>query len=130
MSGTVATLLLLFCLLQVKHMFADYFLQTRWMLSGRGEYLHPGRAAHAAVHVVGTALCFLAIGAPAGFIASIAVLEWVVHFHIDWGKARYCDSKAFDPYQAGFWRAAGMDQALHQLTYVAMGWGWVTYAAT
>ncbi|MEM1006753.1 MAG: DUF3307 domain-containing protein, partial [Pseudomonadota bacterium] len=26
------------CLLQIKHMFADFYLQTPKMLSGRGEY--------------------------------------------------------------------------------------------
>ena len=36
------------------------------------------------------------------------------------------DRKAYDPGQAGFWRANGFDQALHQLTYVAMAgiWAW------
>ncbi len=129
MSDIVGMVLILFSLVQIKHMFADYFLQTRRMLSGRGEYLHLGRAQHAGVHAVGSAIVFGLIGAPPGFIAVLVVLEWIAHFHIDWIKARYCDSRDFDPFQAGFWRAAGLDQALHQFTYIGMVWAWVRYAA-
>jgi hypothetical protein len=126
---TVGTVLILICLLQVKHMFADYFLQTPKMLSGRGEYLHMGRAQHAAVHVAGSAIAFLIVGAPWPFILAICAFEWVVHFNIDWAKARWSDVKGYDPHQPGFWRANGLDQALHQLTYVAMAWAWVKYTS-
>lgn len=129
MSGIVSTVLLLFCLLQIKHMFADYFLQTPKMLSGRGEYWHMGRAQHAGVHALGSIIVFAVIGAPLVFITAIVALEWAVHFHIDYCKARYSDSKCLTPTQAGYWRAAGADQALHQLTYVAMVWAWVKFAA-
>ncbi len=128
MPATVGTVLLLLCLLQIKHMFADYYLQTPKMLSGRGEYLHMGRAQHAAVHAVGSAVVFLLFGAPLAFVFVIAGLEWIIHFNIDFAKARYSDKKQLQPNQAAFWRAAGLDQCLHNLTYVAMAWAWVTYA--
>lgn len=128
MTETVCTVLLLFALLETKHMFADYFLQTPWMLSGRGEYMHPGRAAHAGVHVVGSILVFLIVGAPIGFILVAAVLEWVIHFNIDFWKASMSDKMKLAPTDAGFWRAAGFDQWLHHMTYVAMTWGWVKFA--
>lgn len=130
MHDLVSTVLVLFCLLQVKHMFADYFFQTPKMLSGRGEYMHVGRAQHAGVHIIGSAIAFWIIGASSMFILALAVIEWIVHFNIDWAKARYSDAKSLSPDQAGFWRAAGVDQALHQLTYVAMVWAWVAYSAT
>lgn len=128
MSGTVSTLLILLCLFQIKHMLADYFLQSPKMLSGRGEYWHAGRAQHAGVHVVGSIVALLIVGAPALFILVITALEWFVHFNIDYAKARYSDIKSLQPTQAGYWRAAGADQALHQLTYVAMLWAWATFA--
>ena len=128
MPATVGTVLLLLCLLQIKHMFADYYLQTPKMLSGRGEYLHMGRAQHAAVHAVGSAVVFLLFGTPLAFVFVIAGLEWIIHFNIDFAKARYSDKKQLQPNQAAFWRAAGLDQCLHNLTYVAMAWAWVTYA--
>jgi hypothetical protein len=74
-------------------------------------------------------LAFAIVGAPPVFIGLIVLAEWVVHFHIDWAKARYSDDHSLDPSKAAFWRAAGVDQALHQLTYVAMVWAWVEFAA-
>ena len=130
MPATVITVLILLSLLQIKHMFADYFLQTPKMLSGRGEYLHLGRAQHAGVHVLGSAIAFLIVGASVPFIALIMLAEWVVHFNIDWGKARYSEARGYGPTEAGFWRAAGFDQALHHLTYLAMVWIWVKYTGT
>jgi len=129
LTGTVGTLLLLFCLLQIKHMFADFYLQTPRMLSGRGAYWHIGRAQHAGVHVVGSVLVFAVIGAPVAFILGLVALEWLLHYHIDYWKGQHCQRKALDPSKAAFWRATGADQAMHQLTYVAMAWAWVTYAA-
>jgi hypothetical protein len=123
--GTVFVLLILF---QVKHMFADYFLQTPKMLSGRLEYWHMGRAQHSAVHAAGSVIAFAIVGAPPAFIIAVCAVEWVVHFHIDWGKARYSDTKGLTPDKAGFWRAAGTDQFLHQITYVGMVWAWVFFA--
>ncbi|WP_158971772.1 DUF3307 domain-containing protein [Chachezhania sediminis] len=128
MTHTVAIVLLLFALLEIKHMLADYFLQTRWMLQGRGGYLHLGRAAHAGVHALGSVIVFLIVGAPLGFIACIVVLEWIVHFHIDFWKASFSEKKCLTPDQAAFWRAAGFDQWLHHMTYVAMTWAWVKFA--
>lgn len=124
-----STIFILFCLLQIKHMFADYFLQTPRMLAGRAVYLHVGRAQHAAVHAIGSALAFAIVGTPETFILAICIVEWVVHFHIDWGKARHSEVTHHTPQDAGFWRAAGFDQALHQLTYIGMVWAWVKFAS-
>lgn len=130
MSDVTSTILVLFCLLQIKHMFADYFLQTPRMLADRAVYVHLGRAQHAAIHAVGSAIAYFLIGAPIGFIIAICAAEWVVHFHIDWGKARHGEASGCGPSDPGFWRAAGIDQALHQLTYIAMVWAWVHFVAT
>ncbi|MFY0308736.1 DUF3307 domain-containing protein [Leisingera sp. D0M16] len=129
MPDYVGSVLLLLCALQVKHLFADFFLQTPKMLSGRCAYVHMGRAQHAGVHVIGSAIVFLLFGAPVVFILVLGVLEWVVHFHIDFGKARFSERRKLNPQQAMFWQAMGSDQALHQLTYIAMAWAWVKYAA-
>ncbi|WP_406648056.1 DUF3307 domain-containing protein [Aliisedimentitalea scapharcae] len=127
MLTSVGTVLLLLCALQIKHMFADYYMQTPKMLSGRGEYLHMGRAQHAGIHAIGSFLVLVLFGAPFLFSLVLAGIEWVVHFNIDYCKARYSDAKQYTPTQAGFWRAAGTDQAAHHLTYIAMVWAWVVY---
>ncbi|AFO86426.1 MULTISPECIES: DUF3307 domain-containing protein [Phaeobacter] len=124
MSDPLASLLGLLCLLQIKHMFADFYLQTPKMLSGRGEYLHAGRAQHAGVHVLGSIIAFVIMGAPVGFVLIICALEWVAHFNIDYCKACYSKRKELAPDMAVYWRAMGTDQALHQLTYLAMAAAW------
>lgn len=108
-------------------MFADYFLQTPRMLADRAVYAHMGRAQHAAVHAIGSALSFIVVGTPFVFILLVCAAEWVVHFHIDWAKARHGQITKLGPEDAGFWRAAGVDQALHQLTYIVMVWAWVVF---
>ncbi|SFT34433.1 DUF3307 domain-containing protein [Sedimentitalea nanhaiensis] len=128
MSELVSTVFILFCLLQIKHMFADYFLQTPRMLAGRATYWHLGRAQHALIHAIGSAAALLLIGAPIGFILTICAAEWVVHFHIDWAKAHHSETCGYCPNDAGFWRAAGIDQALHQFTYIALVWAWVRFS--
>lgn len=127
MSEHVASLLALLLLFQVKHMFADFFLQTPRMLSGRSAYFHMGRAQHASVHVAGTAVALVVMGAPIKFAAVICILEWVVHFHIDFGKARFNELKQLKPTQPLYWWAMGADQTLHQLTYLGIGWSWCVF---
>ncbi len=124
----VNTVLVLFFLLQIKHMFADYFLQTPKMLTGRGTYWHMGRAQHATVHAAGTAIALALVGTNPLAILILIAAEWVVHFNIDWWKASYSAKKALAPDQALFWRAAGFDQALHQITYIALVWAWTLFA--
>lgn len=130
MTASFGAVFLMLCLLLVKHMFADFYLQTPKMLAGRGEYFHLGRAQHAAVHVAGSVIVFAVFGAPLTFILIVAALEWIIHFNIDFVKASYSDKNRLEPSQAAFWRAAGLDQLMHNLTYVAMVWAWVTFVAT
>lgn len=128
LPSLVGTVLFLLGLLQVKHMFADYFLQTPRMLSGRGRYWHLGRAQHAGIHAFGSALALAIVGTPWLALLAVCMGEWIVHFNIDWAKARYSDVRGHTPANAGFWRAAGFDQFLHQLTYLAMAAAWVLLA--
>ena len=129
MGETYGVLLVLLCLLQIKHMLGDYFLQTRMMLDGRDQYAHLGRFLHAGVHATGSFIAFLLIGAPVAFIVPLVLAEWAVHFHIDWWKGRHTSDQNLTPADAGYWRASGVDQALHQLTYIAMIWIWLKMGA-
>ena len=124
LGDVTGQMLILLVLLQIKHMFADFYLQTPRMLSGRDKYLHFGRAEHAGVHALGSIIVFVLMGAPVLFTFWVVMAEWVVHFHIDWAKACWSVRKKHSPTEAGFWRAAGTDQALHQMTYLAMAWAW------
>ncbi|WP_300034482.1 DUF3307 domain-containing protein [uncultured Roseobacter sp.] len=129
MGETYSVLLVLLCLLQIKHMLGDYFLQTRIMLDGRDQYMHLGRFLHAGVHAAGSLIAFALIGAPFSFVIPLVLAEWAVHFHIDWWKGRHTSDQNLTPSDAGYWRASGIDQALHQLTYIGMIWLWLALAA-
>ncbi|MEP2642807.1 DUF3307 domain-containing protein [Roseobacter sp.] len=119
-------ILILLCFLQFKHMLADYFFQTRFMLEGRGaRYLHAGTFVHAGVHAAGSFAAFSLIGVPPRLTVPLVLAEWAVHFHIDWLKGRYTIARSLTPVDAGFWRLSGFDQALHHLTYLGMIWVWV-----
>lgn len=120
--------LMLLTLLQVKHLFADFFLQSPRMLAKRAVYLHWGRVEHAGLHAILSFVSLLIIGAPLIFSAILSVLEWIVHYHIDWAKGRHSEQKQHGPSDAGYWRAFGVDQLMHQLTYVVMLWAWAIFA--
>ncbi|MEP2531213.1 DUF3307 domain-containing protein [Shimia sp.] len=123
-----SAILLLFAALQIKHLVADFFLQNAKMIMGRERYWHMGRTQHAAIHVVLSALCFVMFGTAPTLILWIVIVEFVVHFHIDWGKARFSVDNKLTPEQPMYWYAMGTDQALHQLTYIAMVWAWLAFS--
>jgi hypothetical protein len=122
------TALILLALLQVKHLFADFFLQTPRMLGGRDRYIHLGRVEHAGLHALFSFIAFMVMGAPLAFAFALCLVELVLHYHIDWAKGRYSDKVGDTPADASYWRAFGVDQLAHQLTYIAMIWCWSTYA--
>ena len=122
MADPVTFLIVLLFLLQAKHLFADFYLQTPRMLRDRGVYLHFGRLQHAGLHAVGSLVAFVLVGVPVVTALIVALVEWALHFHIDWGKGRWSDHTGHGPDQAGYWRAFGVDQTLHQWTYILMAW--------
>lgn len=128
MTQILQTALILVTLLLLKHLFADFFLQTRRMMRDRGVYLHFGRGQHAVLHGGLSLICLLLVGAPLLFTLVLCVVEVVLHYHIDWAKGRHSDITGFGTKDAGYWRAFGVDQFLHQMTYVAMVWAWVVWA--
>lgn len=115
--------LLVLLLLQVKHFLFDFVWQTPWQLANKGHWGHPGGIVHSGLHVAGTA-AVLAVAGPSfglafGLALAVLVGEFLVHYHLDWGKEQFV--RRFVTGQgAGFWRMIGLDQLLHQLTYLAI----------
>ncbi|WP_147108761.1 DUF3307 domain-containing protein [Tateyamaria sp. syn59] len=122
MTDPVTFALVLLFLLQVKHLFADFYLQTPRMLANRAVYMHFGRLQHAGLHAVGSLVAMVLVGVPVWLGFVVAIAEWIAHFHIDWGKGWWSEHTGHDPSQGGFWRAFGLDQAVHQWTYLVMVW--------
>lgn len=128
MTSQLQMVLILLGLLQVKHLFADFFFQTQRMLGNRGCYLHFGRLQHAGLHGGLSWIALLVMRVPMGVALVICLVETLVHFHIDWAKGRHAAATGQGPEQAAFWRAFGVDQLMHQLTYVVMLWAVVVWA--
>ncbi|UYV37243.1 DUF3307 domain-containing protein [Rhodobacteraceae bacterium D3-12] len=117
--------LVLLIALQTKHLVADYLFQTPYMFRNKGTYLHPGGLLHVLLHgaltlgvlwvgVLGVA------GTAWGVVAVVVIAEMLVHYHIDWTKEFINKRNGLTPEMARFWHLQGLDQWLHQLTYVAM----------
>ena len=118
---TSADILGLLVALQIKHMLADFWWQTPWMVANKGRFGHPAGFAHAGIHGALTFAILLALAVFAPVTALlVAVAEGVLHYLIDWTKEYVTRHRAPDLADGSFWRAIGADQLAHQLTYVAI----------
>jgi Protein of unknown function (DUF3307) len=114
---------MLLCLayLAIKHAIADFFLQTKYQWENKGRYGHPGGLLHAAIHTVFSLPIFWMVQPEsAQWAALVLAAEFVVHYHCDWIKEQILKQYALTYQDDGFWRALGIDQLVHGLTYVAM----------
>lgn len=119
----------LYALLLIKHFICDFPLQTSpYMYTNKGTYGHPGGLIHAAVHGIGTFAVFAIwfyYNTNAIIIWKIclvmAMIDMFVHYHIDWAKMSINKRLGWGPTtHSQFWILLGVDQLLHNLTYVAM----------
>ena len=101
----------------IKHLFADFFLQTTWMANGKEQahgWLLP-LTAHVAIHAAATGIIFAA-WAPT--YLAMALVDFVVHFAIDRSKGIAGRALNADPSKTSFWWLIGIDQTLHHLTHL------------
>ncbi|SNT32123.1 DUF3307 domain-containing protein [Tropicimonas sediminicola] len=117
---SVAEALWLLAALQAKHLIADFFLQTGYMHANKGRYGHPGGLMHAGLHGLGSLCVLLAFGVTPLAAAALTTAEFLVHYHLDWAKARLTANWRLTPDRPSFWALIGVDQALHQWTYLVL----------
>jgi hypothetical protein len=110
----------LFAGFELKHFVADYLLQTGWMIAGKASFTKPGGYAHAGVHALGSAIVLLAARIPWPAVLALIVAEFVVHFLLDRAKVSYGGGIDPDEDAQRFWAMHGLDQFLHQVTYIVM----------
>lgn len=113
----VISLFVLLVAFQIKHVLADYFFQTEWMVFGKCRikgWVKP-LFAHAAVHATLTLIIALIFAPTLWWLAS---LDIIVHFIIDRVKANPKLGGRFKMEEGSkFWWAFGVDQMLHHLTH-------------
>jgi hypothetical protein len=117
------TVLILLVGLELKHYAADYLLQPRWVLRGKGSLTAPGGYVHAGIHAVGTAIVLAVLWVPVVVILMICAAEFVVHYAIDYAKYRYGSGVEAHASPWRFWALHGLDQLAHQLTYAGIVFG-------
>jgi hypothetical protein len=105
---------------QVKHLLCDFVLQTRFQLSTKGYYGHLGGFVHAGCHVLFSVPVLLILTHSPIAIAGAVACEFVIHYHIDWLKARTERVRNWTPEDNIYWVAFGADQFLHQVTYIVI----------
>lgn len=103
---------------QLKHFFADYIFQGKYMLGKFKEkdWVLP-LSAHVSVHGFMT-LC-IAMGATGMLWVAVllAILDMAIHFIMDRIKASPKALGRFNIQQKEFWWSLGLDQMVHHLTH-------------
>ena len=114
--GAFALLLVAFA---VKHLAADFLLQTNWMAQGkeRASAWAGPLCAHTGLHGFGTLLIALAVKPALWWLAPV---DFAIHTAIDRGKAVICQRARFPTTDARFWWLIGIDQFLHQVTHIGL----------
>ncbi len=113
MPADLAKLVLVLLAFQVKHLLADFFLQTEWTLAGKEaskDWLVP-LAAHAGGHAVLTTGIALFVD-PA--LWWLGLVDLVLHGTIDRSKALI--GRMLTTGSRTWWRLFGIDQLLHSVS--------------
>lgn len=118
----LTTALLVVLGLQIKHFLADYVLQTRRMTIEKGDPSLLGGYAHAGVHTAGSLVVFALLIPLSVWVLALLAAEFVVHFGIDYFKVHGSRDVTITGQPKLFWLLHGLDQFMHQLTYLGMVW--------
>ena len=114
-------ILVLLVLLQIKHWYADFKIQTYMQTVKKGIWLDPIGMTHTRDHIVASfvALILFSIIHPVSIIAIIVIvlLEGLTHYLIDFTKVKYGCKDNTKPL---FWNQFGLDQLAHQICYLLM----------
>ena len=115
MIGSVLILLSGFL---VKHMIADYYLQYSWMIKDKGTYNARGGIAHSGLHALLTFILLYLFGFGYFWSLLMAVLDYLLHYHIDFVKSNLWKRNNYGPNDQMYWVIHGTDQFLHMMTYI------------
>lgn len=120
MIYTPAIVCLMFALVFAKHLIFDFITQGPYQYKNKGTYGHPGGILHSAAQAVGSFIVLFNF-ATLPVLSGLCILEFLIHYHIDWAKMNINAHLNLTPTNSEyFWWLLGFDQFLHYMTYVAM----------
>ena len=100
--------------LLIKHWYIDFVNQTMIEVRGKGIYGNYYGIMHSLKHGIFTSFIFVVIADPIPGLL-IGLLDFILHYHIDWVKMNYSCQDTNNP---KFWNHLGLDQLAHQLCYI------------
>lgn len=111
------TLVSFMVLLNLKHLLAEYILQTPHIAYSKIRYGSLNSFIHILHHAFGTLMAGLLLKFDLGLILGLVLLEAVIHYHVDWlhmrfGSTSYKDKK--------YWQWLGAEQFAHHQTFILM----------
>jgi hypothetical protein len=104
---------------EAKHFICDFVIQTEWQVRTKGIYGHPGGFIHSGAHALASIPAILVWGPSLKLLAALVVAEFIIHYHMDWSKEHIGKRKGLRVDMGAYWTLFGLDQFVHQLTYVA-----------
>ncbi len=122
MNGAVQTVLLLLVALQVKHVICDGPLQTLRMVKDKAIYGRPLGLLHGLIHACGSFVVLALWGIPLALVVMLALLDGVIHYHLDFIKENIVKRMGWDYADSPFWWGIITDQSLHHLTSILLVW--------
>ena len=119
-NALVTYALIVVAFLQLKHFVCDGPLQTLAMVKSKSIYGAPLGILHSALHGLGTGLVFFIAGFSPHVALGLAVLDFAIHYHVDFTKENIIKYFRWSTDNAPFWWALSADQTLHQFTYLLL----------
>ena len=114
-------ILILLLLIQIKHCYADFVLQTYMQTVKKGVWMDPIGISHTLDHIycslIALLLFSLFVPLSAISILLVSLVEGIIHYLVDYAKVKYGSKDNTKPI---FWTQFGLDQLAHQATYLAM----------
>src|SRR5215469_3776343 len=107
-------------LFQLKHFVCDFALQTPRQIQAKGNYGQLAGLEHAGLHAIASLPALLVLTQSAAAIIAVIAAEFVIHYHVDFSKARIDQWWDSNPQSTAYWIEFGLDQLTHQSTYLAI----------
>lgn len=120
MSQAVALTLWALLALELKHFICDFVIQSEYQVRTKGIYGHMGGFLHSGLHILGTIPALLILGADLKAMAILLAAEFVIHYHADWSKIAVDKRTQWGMDDQRYWIMFGVDQLIHQLTYIGI----------
>lgn len=120
MSVEGATMLWAMLAFQLKHFVCDFVLQTLSQSRNKGIYGHIAGITHAGTHALFSIPALLILRVDLRALVVLVIAEFAIHYHTDWAKAHTDRKRAAVGQDHVYWMLFGLDQLIHQLTYIAM----------